>query len=61
MEVKMPNLNHKGPNNEGPKSGRGLGKCNQSNSENAQFNRNCCGMNRKRFRTRNCFNQTNND
>ncbi|HPE41198.1 MAG TPA: DUF5320 domain-containing protein [Bacteroidales bacterium] len=58
----MPNFNRKGPNNEGPRTGRGLGKCNPTDSENPPFNRFGCGMNRRlRFRFRNRFNQSQND
>ena len=58
----MPNLNHKGPKNEGPRTGRGMGRCAQPNSEKQQFDRFGCGMNQqKRFRCRNWFNQFQND
>jgi hypothetical protein len=29
----MPHLNHTGPENEGPKTGRGLGKCHKTEAE----------------------------
>ena len=34
----MPGLNHKGPNNEGPRTGRALGDCGTPNSQGAETN-----------------------
>jgi hypothetical protein len=50
----MPGLNHKGPQNEGPRTGRGLGDCNprssapQQEEENTQRPGLANGMGRKR-------------
>ena len=44
----MPGLNHKGPENQGPRTGRGLGKCNKNNLSPEQVNELGVGMGLRR-------------
>jgi hypothetical protein len=44
----MPNLNHMGPESEGPKTGRKLGKCKKSKDEMAQVGKIGIGLGKRK-------------